>query len=196
MSPSRVRNATFGTRRRGYDPEEVYEFLHRVATEIESGDTDRSLLRAELSRVTDELAEVRSTAPPQEPDERREISAHAVNLLSQAQQAADNAVAEAERYARDMVLAARNQYQEILQRAQEAASETASELRALPGEYGVPVHEVEYVRTFAHIAQVQLRSVLDALGKEVDRLGRVPQMEATDQENVTWQPVGLPPDED
>ena len=194
MSPASVRNATFGTRRRGYDPDEVYEFLHRVAREIESGDTDRAALRAEVNRLESELAELRTAAPPPEPDERMEISAHAVNLLSQAQQAADNAVAEAERYARDMVLAARNQYQEILQRAQEAATETASELRALPGGYGVPVHEVEYVRTFAHIAQVQLRSVLDALGKEVDRLGRVPQLEAVDEEDVTWQPVDLPAD--
>ena len=181
---------TFGTRRRGYDPDEVYEFLRRVAAEIESGDADRANLRAEVARLSGELAELRAAAPPT--DERMEISAHAVSLLSQAQQAADSAVAEAERYARDMVLAARNQYQEILLRAQEAASETAHELRTLPGGYGVPVQEVEYVRTFAHIAQVQLRSVLDALGREVDRLGRVPQLDEVD--NLTWRPVDLPPD--
>lgn len=188
MSPGAVRDATFGTRRRGYDPDEVYEFLHRVAQEIESGNADRAALRAEVARLTGELTELRSATPPEALDERMEISAHAVSLLSQAQQAADNAVAEAERYARDMVLAARTQYQEILQRAQEAATETAADLRTLPGNYGVPVQEVEYVRTFAHIAQVQLRSVLDALGREVDRLGRVPQMEQVD-DNVTWQPI-------
>jgi cell division initiation protein len=192
MSPASVRNASFGTRRRGYDPDEVYEFLHRVADEIEGGDADRATLRAEISRLTGELADLRAAAPPEQPDERMEISAHAVNLLSQAQQAADSAVAEAERYARDMVLAARNQYQEILQRAQDAASEAAHELRAVPGGYGIPVQEVEYVRTFAHIAQVQLRSVLDALAKEVDRLGKVPQI---DQDEVTWQTVGIPPAE-
>ncbi len=33
--------------------------------------------------------------------------------------------------------------------------------------------EIEYVRTFAQVAQVQLRSVLEALSEQVDRLGEV-----------------------
>jgi cell division initiation protein len=37
----------------------------------------------------------------------------------------------------------------------------------------MPVAEVEYVRTFARVAQVQLRSILDALAEQVDKLGEV-----------------------
>jgi hypothetical protein len=40
-----------------------------------------------------------------------------------------------------------------------------------------PIPEVEYVRTFAHVAQVQLRSVLDALTEQVDKLGELPRLE-------------------
>ena len=43
--------------------------------------------------------------------------------------------------------------------------------------YSTPIPEVEYVRTFTHVAQVQLRSVLDPLSEQVDQLGRVPRFE-------------------
>jgi hypothetical protein len=40
-----------------------------------------------------------------------------------------------------------------------------------------------YVRTFARVAQVQLRSVLDALSEQVDRLGEVPELQG---EGRSW----------
>ena len=39
-----------------------------------------------------------------------------------------------------------------------------------------PVPEMEYVRTFAHVAQIQVRSVLDALTEQVRSFGEVPNL--------------------
>ena len=52
----------------------------------------------------------------------------------------------------------------------------ASQNDGTVGGYTHPVSEVEYVRTFAQVAQVQLRSVLDALTEQVDKLGEVPKL--------------------
>jgi cell division initiation protein len=197
MSPAKVRSMEFSVRRRGYDQDEVDAFLRRLAGEVEASDADRAALRAELDRRAAELSRLRSEAVPDEQGERLQVSTHAVSLLSQAQQAADSAVAEAERYSQDLVAAARDQYQDILQRAQQAASEAVRDLRVVEPEtaagqgdgYSVPVQEIEYVRTFAHIAQVQLRSVLDALAREVDRLGHVPRLADAEPADASWDPI-------
>jgi cell division initiation protein len=53
-----------------------------------------------------------------------------------------------------------------------------------------PVAELEYVRTFTRVAHVQLRSVLDALAEQVERLGKLPETPSQpDQEpagEVLW----------
>jgi len=105
-------------------------------------------------------------------DVEDEITAGAVGLLTQAQLIADKAVADAEQYARDLVLTARNQYREILQRAESSAGQATATLAT---HQGPAVPEIEYVRTYAQVAQIQLRSVLEALTEQVDRLGSLPQ---------------------
>lgn len=202
MSPGTVRATAFTRRRRGYDEEEVREFLDRLADEITSADAERGSMRAELARLREENARLREQrpAPSEGGGDRMEISAHAVSLLSQAQQAADSCVAEAEHYARDLVAAAREQYQEILQKAQEAASRAVQELPPVQYDqnagHPVPVQEIEYVRTFAQVAQVQLRSVLDALAREVDRLGALPGLQPGSPPptpaEVSWLPSSFP----
>jgi hypothetical protein len=42
------------------------------------------------------------------------------------------------------------------------------------GSEGASVREVEYIRIFAKVAQVQFQAVLDALNEQVSRLGEVP----------------------
>ena len=56
----------------------------------------------------------------------QEVSLRAVELLARAQRAADEAVAEAQSYARDLEESAREQYRQILLRAQSAAQEHSS----------------------------------------------------------------------
>jgi hypothetical protein len=57
-----------------------------------------------------------------------------------------------------------------------------------PTAYTTPVPEIEYVRTFARVAQIQLRSVLDALTEQVEKLGQVPQFGPEDQAEAGGRP--------
>jgi vacuolar-type H+-ATPase subunit H len=110
-------------------------------------------------------------------------SDQAVRILSSAQQTADNYVAEAEEFSRQITHDARVEYEEltrearenagaILQAAQEAAakigpgtvsraddgSRTAEELQ----------EQIAYLRTFGQSVRVQLRSYLEALISDVE----------------------------
>jgi cell division initiation protein len=157
---------------RGLDEQEVREFLEEIANQMEAADAERAKLRAEVERLRAERdARTESTG---------EINAHAVALFSQAQQVADRLVAEAVQHARDLMANARRQQREILQRAHEAAKAAAqrSSVAVEDGEYQRPIPEIEYVRTFARVAQVQLKSVLDALAEEVEKLGDLPRLPA------------------
>jgi cell division initiation protein len=104
-----------------------------------------------------------------------------VTIISQAQVLAEKFVAEAEQYSKDLVASARTQYSEILRRAEQAAeSRTGQPAPPAPAQdsdapaYTTPIDEIEYVRTYTKVAQVQLRAVIDALAEQVDRLGDVP----------------------
>ena len=162
QSPYAIRHKTFPARRKGLDPNEVQEFLNELAEQVEYSDADRAELRAEVERL-------RNSSPDSQ--QRAHITAHAVGLLSQAQQIADNLVAEAEQYAKDLVETARGQQRDALQQAHETV-ETA--VKQMPvGD--APTADLEYVRTFTRVAHVQLRSVLDALAEQVERLGQFPE---------------------
>lgn len=115
----------------------------------------------------------------------QDVSLRAVELLAKAQKAADEAVAEAQAYARDLEETAREQYRHILQRAHEAARGVtgATEDMDVDGEGGVAgvtvvaasgstvdAQQLEYVRTYARVAHTQLKAVLGALNDELDRL--------------------------
>lgn len=184
LTAAMLRSARFDQARHGYDRDQVHALLGRAADRLESTDGECRSLREELDRLR---ADGRRSDGDIGDDARMEISVRAVELLSRAQQSADNAVAEAESYARDLVATARDQYRDILQRAHESAAQST---RDLPGPAaGDPVPEVEYVRTYARVAQVQLRSVLEALTAEVDKLDRIPRPEAPARQQVRWQPA-------
>ncbi len=188
-SPSAIRNEAFTHRMRGLDEAEVREYLDLLADQIQAGDRERAEIRAENDRLRSENQRLRASGHEQLSDD--EISPQAVALFSQAQQVADQLVEEAVRHARDLMTSARNQQREILleaHRAAEAAARgaevavrDAGSAIAAPSGYTKPVPEVEYVRTFAKVAQVQLRSVLDALTEQVEKLGDVPHLESDDQ---------------
>jgi cell division septum initiation protein DivIVA len=173
-----VREAAFSHRRRGIDESQVRRFLDDVATQIESADAERARLRAENESLRQRLDQTTETGA---------ISPQAIALFSQAQQVADNLVAEAVDHARAMMSDARRQQREILEKARSAAGPATPGAHVAPGhehgrepgrehgrEHSGTVPEIEYVRTFAHVAQVQLRSVLEALTEQVDRLSEVP----------------------
>lgn len=113
----------------------------------------------------------------------QEVSLRAVELLASAQRAADEAVAEAQSYARDLEETAREQYRHILQRAHEAARANTGDTGVgdAPSPQGVRPdagsgldgRELEYVRTYARVAHTQLKAVLGALSDELDRLAEL-----------------------
>ncbi len=194
-SPSAIRNEEFTHRMRGLDEDEVREYLSLLADQVQAGDHERAAQRSEIERLRDEVHRLREESE----DTSADISPQAVALFSQAQQVADQLVEEAVRHARDLMTSARNQQRDILQRAHEAAEEAvrrtgATRVEAPPSGYTTPVPEVEYVRTFARVAQVQLRSVLDALAEQVDRLGDVPEVDRgvrdVEQRDFSWPHTG------
>ncbi|MFI7587801.1 DivIVA domain-containing protein [Spongisporangium articulatum] len=209
--------------RRGYNEADVERFRNRVIMELVSGAQEKAELRQEIQRLRDYYR--RQGVDPVAAQEgaregtrarRREAAAHnqaaenqaggpssadlvptveAVNVMSRAQQVADQHVAQAEDYARRLVANAREQYEEILVQAHETAERAEAEVRAAEEERAMLLArsinsdgrldpgEVEnlrelasrlaYMRTFAQVTQVQLRSILDALSDELGQLAPV-----------------------
>jgi DivIVA domain-containing protein len=163
LSPRAVRIADFTHRRRGLDVDEVHDFLNAVADQMEAADAERARLRAENDSLRQRLD---ASADPE-----AAINPRAIALFSQAQQVADNLVAEAVDHARTLMKETRRQQRELLEKARAAGVAPAAPTSNVAQHPAVP--EVEYVRTFAQVAQVQLRSVLEALTEQVDRLNAV-----------------------
>ncbi|MGM9473886.1 DivIVA domain-containing protein [Pseudarthrobacter sp. YS3] len=151
ISPSDIRNASFEVVGHGYDRNAVHEFLRNVAEQLEA---DERHPAAGSPAAKDEM----------------------VKVITQAQMLAEKFVSEAEQYSKDLVSSARTQYNEILRRAEESvAARQGVPVQAAPEpEYTTPIQEIEYVRTYTKVAQVQLRAVIDALAEQVDRLGDLP----------------------
>jgi DivIVA domain-containing protein len=217
LTPDGIRRLQF-TRsaigRRGYNEADVEHFRARVVHEIGQANAEKAAMRQELQRQRDEVQRLRDFfrrnrvdvdapgghVPPPPPTQINVniASVQAVNVMSQAQQAADQHIAQAEDYARRLVANARLQYEDILRRAHEQAQEAAVEAgrlyeastktsepdRERPQEQGAQEQNSQemqylqsrlaYMRTFAQVTQVQLRSILDALRQELDQLTDLP----------------------
>jgi DivIVA domain-containing protein len=198
-SPEEIRGEVFAHRMRGLDEAEVREYLDILADQVEACDTERASQTSEIEKLRSENRRLQEEME----ESSNEISPQAVALFSQAQQVADQLVEEAVTHARDLMMSARHQQRDIIQRAHDSAEEvsrrigahqivTRSAQAAVEQGYTTPVPEIEYVRTFARVAQVQLRSVLDALNDQVDRLSEVPQLDPAGHDVV---PVPSPRNE-
>ena len=139
----------------------------------------------------------------------QDVSLRAVELLAKAQKAADEAVAEAQSYARDLEETAREQYRHILQRAHEAArassavddEEELDENGEAVVAAGAPASaletkQLEYVRTYARVAHSQLKAVLGALNDELDRLADLAEGPEAAAQAGTTEPVAADSAED
>lgn len=212
MSPERVRSQEFHRTplgRRGYDIEEVRRFLSRVAEDVAGADAEKARLRAEIHRLKNYFRERNvdiDRGSQGSGDPNGWPHAAAVNLMSRAQQAADAQVAQAEEYCRRLVWQATEQYEDILRHAAEEASQAADQARAAEqasvdvdsGQREALEQRVAWLRTFADVTRVQLRSVLEALTREVDKLddlphGAVPQDPRPAPGAVPGPPGTMPP---
>jgi DivIVA domain-containing protein len=192
-SPEAIRSEVFTQRMRGLDPVEVHEYLELLADQVQACERERNELFDEIDRLRGEVARLGGSAPPvlagqpahaapappsTPPSAQPDSSPRAALLLSQAQQVADQLVEEAVAHARDLLADARQQQREILEAAHRAAESAAREAaqvsaRNITTYVSASAPEVEYARRFTRVAQVQLRSVLEALCEQVEQLGQV-----------------------
>jgi DivIVA domain-containing protein len=180
MSPGDVQSVRFtsGTMLHpGYSMGEVDRFLNRTAQELARLYAEKAELRDQVHALS---AQVQHAPAHEAPSDQ------AVRLLASAQQTADNYVAEAEDFSRQMAADARVRFEEQLRHAREtagamiqAAQEAAGRIVA---EGGQPVDDpaiagasrqeledqVNYLKAFAQACRVQLRSYLEALLTDVE----------------------------
>jgi hypothetical protein len=162
FTPDAIRHAEFPSNGDGLEPKAVHRYM---------------------SALADHLEQVANTPP-----DRATITAQTVGIISRAQLLAEQAVADAEQYSRDLIETARTQYQELLRRAEVAGQPDAA--AAAVGGYDHQIPEIEYVRTYTRVAYSQLRAVLDALAEQVDRLGQLPELPGEASSNDHQAPVG------
>jgi DivIVA domain-containing protein len=158
----------------GYMHTEVDRFLNRIAEEMARLTTEKAELRDRVRALEDQLEGVANTEAP---------SDQAVRILASAQLTADNYVAEAEEFSRQMTSEARAQYEDqlrearesagaMIQAAQEAASRMTGGERAAARPVDATTEELEeqvaYLKAFAQACRVQLRSYLEALLGDVE----------------------------
>jgi cell division initiation protein len=100
----------------------------------------------------------------------------AVSVLNQAQQLADSLIDEAMQSARDLLLTARSQQRDVMEQAKMAAKGAVTRATSIAentSNEDASVRDVEYIRMFAKVAQVQFQAVLDALNEHVSHLGEM-----------------------
>src|SRR3954470_4090786 len=177
LTPADLHNARFtraSMMRPGYVETEVDRLLARVAEELGRLYAEKAALRDQVRSLQ---AQVEGIVVPEAPSEQ------AVRILSSAQQTADNYVAEAEEFSRQVTHDARVEYEELTREAREtagaiiqAAQEAAAKIGPAPaspaGDDGRTVAELQeqitYLRTFGQSVRVQLRSYLEALIGDVE----------------------------
>lgn len=105
ITPELLREASRSAEGSGYSRDALQSLLAAAADALELAWREKHDLMASVSSGDND------------------ISSRAVLLLSSAQRIADEAVAEAESYSKDLVETARAQYRDIIERAQQAAHE-------------------------------------------------------------------------
>ena len=171
--PDEVRHRNFTVRFRGLDRNEVEGFLKLLADDL-------ARLHGQITTVTQENARLRDELRQAEANPQEQVTDQAVLLLNQAQQLADALIDEGMQSARDMLLAARSHHRDVIVPGSEA--DLGGVVQVMAPADDVVRHnahrsaaEVEDVRMFAKVAQVQFRAVLDALDEQVNRLGQSPE---------------------
>src|SRR6195952_172697 len=177
ITPSDLQNVRFSRAHRlhpGYVDTEVDRVMNRVAEELGRLYAEKAALRDQVRSLQ---AQVEGVVVPEPPSEQ------AVPLLPIAQQTADNYVAEAEEFSRQVTGEARSEYEELVRRAREnagailqAAQEAAANLGGAtadapegPQRTAAELEEqVAYLKAFGQACRVQLRAYLEALLSDVE----------------------------
>ncbi|MGW1341400.1 DivIVA domain-containing protein [Kribbella sp. NPDC002412] len=141
----------------GLDAGKVYEFLDRLADQLQAAERDRSESRAENERLRMELQRTRAELQrvQAELDEYEQVgervNEQVVQLFSQAQLVAEEMVKDVSRDARERIGQARAHERRIVAEAMDTAG--------------------QQVRSYAQSTHAQMQSLMDSFASEVDRLG-------------------------
>lgn len=177
LTPGDIRRASFPiVEKGGYYTSAVDHVITTAANQLDAAQAEILRLRAEAEQNGQGV--------------KKDVSAETVNLLSRAQVIADRHVADAEQYAHDLIDTARKQYTEILHKAQERVHPQDTGEKHTNGgvqrvDYTTAIDDIEYVRTYTKVAQIQLRAVIDALAEQVDQLGQLPRLDPTPENPPT-----------
>jgi len=166
-SPDAIRNETFPRRMRGLDTDAVYEYLDRLADQIEVADRDRREVRTENERLRSGAVQLRGENERLQGELQRlraelaefegvgdRVNEQVVKLFSQAQLVAEEMVEDVTRDARERLGHARAQERQIVEQAVSSAGEE--------------------VRSYAQAATLQMQSIMESFSSQVTRLGDVP----------------------
>ncbi|HLM04725.1 MAG TPA: DivIVA domain-containing protein [Blastococcus sp.] len=174
LSPADLHNVRFNRgsmMRPGYVDSEVDRVMSRVAEEV-------GRLIAEKAELRDQVRALQMQVEGHQAQEAP--SDQAVRILSSAQLTADNYVAEAEEFSRQVTAEARAQYEEVTREARETAGailQAAHDAAAKLGPVAVDGNQhtaeelqeqVAYLKAFSQAVRVQLRSYLEALLSDVE----------------------------
>jgi len=157
--------------RPGYVDTEVDRVMHRLAEEVSRLIQEKAELRDQVRALQSQVEGHQAVVPPSE---------QAVRILASAQLTADNYVAEAEEFSRQMTAEARAQYEEVTREAREtagaiiqAAHDAAGKMS--PAQVDPDTRDLEelqeqvaYLKAFGQACRVQLRSYLEALLTDVE----------------------------
>src|SRR3954451_8760819 len=182
LTPADLQNVRFtraSMMRPGYVDAEVDRLMSRVAEELGRLYAEKAALRDEVRALRAQVEHLAEgvAAVPEPPSEQ------AVRILASAQLTADNYVAEAEEFSRQVTSEARAEYEEltrqardtaggIIQGAQEAAAKLADGVPIRSDGGGRTVEELEeqvaYLKAFGQACRVQLRAYLEALLADIE----------------------------
>jgi DivIVA domain-containing protein len=179
LSPSDLHHVRFtraSMMKPGYVETEVDRVMSRVAEEMGRLIAEKGELRDQVHALLAQVEGHQAVVPPSE---------QAVRILSSAQLTADNYVAEAEEFSRQVTAEARAQYEEVTREAREtagaiiqAAHDAATKMGTVASAPASPgsersVQELEeqvaYLKAFGQACRTQLRSYLEALLSDVEK---------------------------
>lgn len=183
LTPAELQTVTFQRAplgRRGFDEEQVRAFLRQVEQELVRVLNEKAALENEVARLRQRVA----GGPAGTPIQAEDAHIQAVRILSNAQQTADQYVADAQRYSqeiaeearrgRDEILAdARSRAVLVLEEAHRQAAEAAERVRPsaepMSGDERSDLErEIAYLRTFSDVYRTHLRTYLEALLRNVE----------------------------
>ncbi|GAA4640092.1 hypothetical protein GCM10023196_104220 [Actinoallomurus vinaceus] len=202
LTPAELQSVNFQRAplgRRGFDEDQVRAFLRQVEQELVRVLNEKAGLENEVARLRERIA---GSPPGVSTVKPEDAHIQAVRILSNAQQTADQYVADAQRYSREITELARRGRDEILSDAQSravlvleeahrqassAAEAVAPSTEPMSGDERRDLErEIAYLRTFSDVYRTHLRSYLEALLRNVE------EWEKSERDSVSDTRASLP----